>query len=148
MPAPRHRKQLKTPASGDVLELLFARVFDAVAELAPEVVVGWGSAGHDNNDARPGELLQTSGNVHLAPVKVVVLLADHVAEVDADAELEALGRSKICSCLRTPRWIARTHSTVSTTLPNSQNPLSNAGVREVSGWEFGHQPPAALHRSL
>ena len=55
-------------------------------ELAPEVVEG--RAG-DHDPAGLGELLEPGGDVH--PVAVDVLaLDDHVAEVDADPEADAL----------------------------------------------------------
>ena len=60
---------------------------NVAAELAPEVVEG--RAG-DHDPAGLGELLEAGGDVH--PVAVDVLaLDDHVAEVDADPEADALG---------------------------------------------------------
>jgi hypothetical protein len=51
------------------------------------VVVG--GARHDHA-ARLGELLEARRDVHTVAVKVAIGLADHVAEVDADPEADAL----------------------------------------------------------
>ena len=41
---------------------------------------------------RLGELLQSGRHVHPLPVHIAILLDDNVAEVDADAKMEGLGR--------------------------------------------------------
>ena len=71
----------------DVLELPLAEVLEVAAELALEVVVG---RARDHHAARLGELLEAGGDVHPVAVEVAVGLADHVAEVDADPEADAL----------------------------------------------------------
>ena len=71
----------------DVLEPLLAEGREAAVELALEVVVG---GARDHDPARLGELLEPGGDVDAVAVEVAVVLADHVAEVDADAEADAL----------------------------------------------------------
>ena len=62
------------------------RAVNAAPELAPKVVEGRTG---DHDSARLGELLEAGGDVH--PVAIDVLVRDdHVAEVDADAEADAL----------------------------------------------------------
>ena len=69
------------------LRLLLAEGRERAAELAPEVVED--RAG-DHDPAGLGELLEAGGDVHAIAVDVLAL-DDHVAEVDADPEANALG---------------------------------------------------------
>jgi hypothetical protein len=58
----------------------------AAAELALEVIVG--GAG-DDDAAGLRQLLQARGDVHAITVEIA-LVGDHIAEIDADAEADAL----------------------------------------------------------
>ena len=44
----------------------------------------------DNHAAGLGELLEPGGDVDAVPVQIPVLLSDHIAEVDAYTEVDAL----------------------------------------------------------
>ena len=94
----------------DVLDPLLARELERQVELALEVVVG--GAG-DHHPAGLGQLLQAGGDVHPVAVEVAVGLEDHVAEVDADPEADALGlghrppRARPCPAGSAPRSAPR-----------------------------------------
>ena len=68
---------------GDILQTVLTDVlewnFDDLANL---IVDGL----RDTNSARLGQLFEANSNVHAGAVKVVVF-GDHIAEIDADAEL-------------------------------------------------------------
>jgi hypothetical protein len=71
---------------GDVLDLLLAQILEHEIELVAHLVM------HDPADADPaglGQPFQPRRDVHPIP-EDVVLLNDHVAEVDADAEPDPL----------------------------------------------------------
>ena len=70
----------------DVLDPLLAEILEAAAELALEVVVG--GAG-DDDAAGLRQLLEARGDVHAIAVEIA-LVGHHVAEIDADAEADAL----------------------------------------------------------
>ena len=76
-----------THQSLDVLDPLLAGKLQRQVELALELIVG--GAG-DDHAAGLGELLQARRDVHPVAVEVAVCFVDHVAEVDADAEADAL----------------------------------------------------------
>ena len=68
---------------GDILQMVLTDVlewnFDDLANL---IVDGL----RDANSSRLGQLFETNSNVHAGAVKVV-LFGDHIAQIDADAEL-------------------------------------------------------------
>ena len=94
-------------------------------ELAVEVVVG---RARDHHPARLGELLQPGGDVHPVAVEVAVGLADHVAEVDADPEADALGlghrRLALGHALLDRDRAARPRRRRSRTRPSAPSPMS------------------------
>ena len=73
---------------GDVLDLVLAQGLEGEVELAADVVV---DRPRDQDAARLGELLQAGGDVDAVAVDVLAI-DDHVAEIDADAELEPVLR--------------------------------------------------------
>ena len=76
---------------GDVLERELAQVLEAEVELAADLVVHLAG---DADTAWLGQAFQPGGDVD--PVAVDVLaLDDHVADVDADPEPDALGRGQV-----------------------------------------------------
>ncbi len=86
----RRRKHIGAHRPGDVLERLLAEIDECVLQLVadlPVCVLG---------EAKPARLanpLEPRGNVDAVAHEIAVGLLDHVAEVDADAELDAaLGR--------------------------------------------------------
>ena len=76
---------------GDVLDLLLAQILERDVEFVAHLIV------HDPADANParlGESFQARGDVD--PVAVdVSLLDDHVAQIDADAQLYPVVRRDI-----------------------------------------------------
>ena len=80
----------------DVLDRLLAQEVGAERQLAPDLVV---NAAGDVDAARLGQRLQAGGDVH-AIAEQVIALDHHVAEVDADPELEppVLGQLAISGC--------------------------------------------------
>ena len=100
---------------GDVLQPLLAEVAKADVELVHGVVEG--RAG-DTDPAGLGNGLQPRGDVDAVAVKVVAL-DDDVAEIDADAELDALGWRKSLLRSAMPRWTVAAQRRASTTLANS-----------------------------
>ena len=101
-------------------EALLAERRERAAELAPELVEG-GAGDHD--PTRLGELLEARHHVHAVAVEVAVGFADHVAEVDADPEADALLLHGTAASSRSamPRWMRIAHSTASTALANSHS---------------------------
>src|SRR5207247_4754247 len=84
----------------DVLDLLLARVVEGEVELVAHLIA------HDTADAdaaRLGERLEAGGDVDAVAIDVVVV-ADDVADIDADAELDALVGRTIAVA---PRHVAR-----------------------------------------
>ena len=73
---------------GDILDPLLTSKLEANGQLVLDVIVR--GAG-DDDAAGFGQAFETRGNVH-AIAEQVVLLGDHVAEVDPDAEIDALVR--------------------------------------------------------
>ena len=69
---------------GDVLDALLAQILERDAEPVADLIA---HRARDADAARLGELLQARGHVH-AIAEDVVVLADHVAEVDADAKAD------------------------------------------------------------
>ena len=61
-------------------------------------MVGGGTRDHDPAWLR--HLLEPGGDVDAVAVEVPVLLSDHVAEVDADAEADAVLLGHLCLALR------------------------------------------------
>ena len=76
---------VRTHWPGDVLYLLLAHVLERVIEPVAHLIA------HDPADADPaglGQGFQARGDIH--PIaEDIVLLSDHVAEIDADAEVDA-----------------------------------------------------------
>lgn len=81
----------------DVLEAQVAEQREAAVELALKVVVG---GARDDHGAGIGDAFEAGGDVDTVAVEVAVLLADHVAEIDADAEAYPLflGRLRLVFC--------------------------------------------------
>jgi hypothetical protein len=70
----------------DILDLLLAKILEGVIELVADVIAHHSA---DADTARFGEGLQSCRDIH-AVAEDVVLLDNHVAEVDADAESDTL----------------------------------------------------------
>ena len=77
----------------DVLDGLLAEILERDVEPVADLDLVAHRARHADA-ARLGQLLQTRGHVH-AVAEDVVVLEDHVAEVDADAELDPAGRRHV-----------------------------------------------------
>src|SRR5207245_766734 len=69
----------------DVLERLLAHVFEGEVELARRILP---NAGRDANAARLGQAFEPGRDVN-AVARDVAVLDDDVADIDADAELDA-----------------------------------------------------------
>ena len=103
----------------DVLEAQVAERREAAVELALKVVVG---RARDHHGAGISDALEAGGDVDAVAVEVAVLLADHIAEIDADAEAHAaLPRGVSASRSAKARWIAIAEVTALTTLANSHS---------------------------
>jgi hypothetical protein len=81
----------------DVLEAQDAERREAAVELALKVVVG---GARDDHGAGIGDAFEAGGDVDPVAVEVAVLLADHVAEIDTNAEANPLflGRLRLVFC--------------------------------------------------
>ena len=77
-----------------------------------------GGAG-DHDPAGLGQLLEPGGDVDPVAVEVAVALADHVAEVDADPEADALGLGDLGLALGHALLDRHRAATASTTEANS-----------------------------
>ena len=99
----------------DVLDALLAEILERDVEPVADLIA---DRARDADAAGLGELLQARGDVD-AVAEDVVVLDDHVAEIDADAELDprAGGTSALRRAMR--RWISTAHCTASATLWNS-----------------------------
>ena len=73
----------------DVLDLLLPLVLEGVRELVPDLLV---DLARNRDAARLRDLLQSGCDIHPVAVDVPVGFNDDVAQVDADPELEGLGR--------------------------------------------------------
>jgi hypothetical protein len=72
------------PSPRDILHALLAHVFKRIGQFVPDVIA---HCSRDTDTTRSRERIRPRCDVH--PVaEDVVLLSDHVAEVDADAELD------------------------------------------------------------
>ena len=101
---------------GDVLQLLLALVDKADIDPAFDVLL---HARRHADAARLGEALEARRDVH-AVAENIVVLDDDVADMDADAEVDALGLGHARHCARPCRAGRRRRSaTASTTLANS-----------------------------
>src|SRR3954471_12188033 len=97
--------------------MLLAEVVEGPLALALQVVI---SGAGDDHPTWGRELLEPGGDVDPVAIEVAVGLADHVAQVDADAEPDALGASApSASRSAVPCWISAAQRTASTTLANS-----------------------------
>ena len=75
---------------GDVLEFLLAKIADR--QIKPPFHLAIGVFG-EGDGARPGDSLEASGDIDAVAHEVAVGFLDDVAEMDADAELDApIGR--------------------------------------------------------
>jgi hypothetical protein len=92
--------------------VLFADEVERHIQLAVKLVEGRTG---DHDPARVGQLLQAGRDVDPVAVDVVVDQR-HVAEVDADAEDQPLGRGQAALRSAAPCWIATAQATASTTL--------------------------------
>ena len=98
----------------DVLERLFAHVLKSESEPISHVIAD----GSGNSDAAwPSNAFQPRRHID-AVAEYVVTFDDHVAQIDADTELDAAVLRHI---LRPsiPRWISAEQATAFTTLGNS-----------------------------
>ena len=95
----RHRRRLGRDADlqrvnpdrlGDVLELGFAEIADCEIEPRSHLTIG---VFRKTDGARLGNPFQSRGDIDPVAHQVSIALLDHIAEMDADAELDAaLGR--------------------------------------------------------
>jgi hypothetical protein len=94
----------------DILERMHAQRFKCAGDLARYLVVNLGG---DRNSTRIGERLEARRNVHALAVEIGAL-ADDIAKVDADAQLDRrlAGRGRIGLAghvLQLQRGLDRTH---------------------------------------
>ena len=85
----RVNKRIHLHRLGDVLQVLLTAILSGDINFATHLVIG---RARQANTTRLGDPLQSRRHIDAVAHEVAIVLHDHVTEIDADAELDALVR--------------------------------------------------------